>query len=80
VPTLGGSRILQIPPGTAHGTEITIRGEGIRNFRSGAKGNEVVKINVVIPKNLSAEERDLIEKFRDLNEKRGEGKRHFGIF
>ncbi|MGC8586947.1 MAG: molecular chaperone DnaJ [Candidatus Micrarchaeia archaeon] len=80
VPTLHGAKTVQISPGTTHGTEIVIKGEGIRNFRSGNRGNEIVRVKISIPKNLSGEERELIEKFKDIDSKGGKDKKHFGIF
>jgi DnaJ-class molecular chaperone len=46
-------------PGTQSGTMLRLRGEGI-NYSHG-RGDELVRINVRVPKNLTPRERELIE-------------------
>jgi len=59
VPSLTGEKSLRVPPGTQSGTILRMRGEGIPN-RFG-KGDQLVHINVLIPKKLNRRQRELVE-------------------
>lgn len=62
VPTLeGDSCPLRIPPGTQHGQEFTIRGRGIPHLHDGGRGDLRVRVRVVVPKELTPEQRRLLE-------------------
>ncbi len=62
VPTLDGKVKYSIPEGTQHGDTFRLRGKGIPYFRSSGRGDQFVTVNVVIPRNLTAEQRELVEK------------------
>lgn len=59
VPTLFGEKPLKIPSGTQSGGIIRMKGDGIPT-RFG-KGDQLVHINVVVPKKLKRRQRELIE-------------------
>ncbi len=59
--TIDGRVILKIPPGTQSGTKFRLRGKGIKI--DGSKGDQYVEILVEIPKNLSEEQKRLMEQF-----------------
>ncbi|MHB1829888.1 MAG: molecular chaperone DnaJ [Candidatus Micrarchaeaceae archaeon] len=81
VPAIDGMKTIDIAPGTAPGTRIVVRGAGIKHLNSNSKGDEIVVVNVNIPKSISASERELIERYRDGEKKTGShGDRKFGIF
>jgi molecular chaperone DnaJ len=61
VPTLEGSVIMKIPPGTQGGTTFRLRGKGVPELRGKAVGDELVKVNVEIPRNLSPRQKELVE-------------------
>jgi molecular chaperone DnaJ len=63
VPTLDGEEELEIEPGTQPGTVLTLRGKGMPSLRRGRRGDQRVVVNVVIPRKLSAEQRDLLQQF-----------------
>jgi molecular chaperone DnaJ len=65
VPTLEGSASLELPAGTQPGDVITLRGQGMPSLRRGRKGDLRVVVNVVIPRRLSAEQRELLERLSD---------------
>ncbi|HWX46219.1 MAG TPA: molecular chaperone DnaJ [Solirubrobacteraceae bacterium] len=65
VPTLDGTATLQIPPGTQPGEVLTVRGQGMPSLRRGRRGDLRVVVNVVIPRRLSAEQRELMERMHD---------------
>ena len=62
VPTLEGDEEVEIEPGTQPGELITLKGRGMPALRRGRAGDQIVVVNVVIPRNLSGEQRDLLEK------------------
>jgi len=61
VPTLDRSVELTIPAGTQSGRRLRLRGQGL-NRRGGGRGDEYVKIKIVIPPKLTDKERELFEK------------------
>jgi molecular chaperone DnaJ len=65
VATLEGEHEVDIPAGTQPGTVITLRGRGMPSLRSRRPGDQRVVVNVVIPRNLSAEQRRMLEDFGD---------------
>jgi len=75
VPTLQGDATLRIPQGTQPGTTISLRGRGLPDLRGG-QGNLHVTVGVKVPKQLSDEQRGLLEEFaRTAGEKPSSKKR-----
>ncbi len=62
VPTVDGDSFLKIPSGTQPGKIVRMRGKGVPHLRGNGRGDQLVIINVDIPKSLSNEQRELIEK------------------
>lgn len=61
-PTIDGKKVkIKIPSGTAHGSVLRVRGEGMPSLRTGVRGDLHVKILVEIPQKLSAKAKALIE-------------------
>ena len=80
VPTLAGDEEVEIEAGTQPGTVITLKGRGMPALRRGRAGDQIVLVNVVIPRNLSAEQRKLLEQLgRTLGERNLEAAEE-GIF
>jgi molecular chaperone DnaJ len=65
VPTLDGDEELEIPAGTQPGTIFTLRGKGMPSLRRGRRGDQRVIANVVIPRNLDADQREQLKRFAD---------------
>jgi molecular chaperone DnaJ len=65
VPTLGEPSALEVPAGTQPGEVIVLRGQGMPALRRGRHGDLRVVVNVVIPRRLSAEQREALERFND---------------
>ncbi|HEX4760824.1 MAG TPA: molecular chaperone DnaJ [Thermoleophilaceae bacterium] len=63
VPTLDGEEEVEIEPGTQPGTVVTLRGKGMPSLQRGRRGDQRVVVNVMIPRRLNAEQRDLLERF-----------------
>lgn len=61
VPTVDGVEMLRIPPGTQPGKVLRLRGKGVPYLRGNGRGDQLVIINVEIPKNLTPEQRHLFE-------------------
>jgi molecular chaperone DnaJ len=69
VPTLDGDEDLDVPAGTQPGTVVTLPGRGMPSLGRGRRGDQRVVLNVVVPRNLSAEQRELLDGFdRTLTE------------
>jgi molecular chaperone DnaJ len=62
VDTLEGVAEVELPAGTQPGEVITLRGEGMPSLSRGKRGNLRVVVNVVIPRRLSREQRELLER------------------
>ena len=65
IPTLEGKQTYTVPEGTQTGTVFTLRQKGIQYVNSKARGNLYVTVNVEVPKNLSAEQKELLRKFAE---------------
>jgi molecular chaperone DnaJ len=70
VPTLNGEANLKIPAGTQPGTHFRLRGLGIPDVRGFHKGDEIVRVQVEVPAKLNKEEREVVEKLRELHDSR----------
>jgi len=62
VPTLDGDEEIEVEPGTQPGEVITLKGRGMPALGRGRAGDQIVVVNVVIPRNLSDEQRELLER------------------
>src|SRR5205807_6809231 len=65
VPTLDGTASVELSPGTQPGEALTLRGQGMPSLRRGRRGNLRVVVNVVIPRRLSSEQRELLQRLND---------------
>jgi molecular chaperone DnaJ len=61
VPTIDGSTELEIPAGTQPNETFLVRGQGMPALRSGRRGNIQVVVNVVVPRRLKRDQRELLE-------------------
>jgi molecular chaperone DnaJ len=59
VPTLYGESDLTIPAGTQPGERFTLKGKGLPKLNSNRKGDQIVKVNLVTPKNITDDEKKL---------------------
>jgi molecular chaperone DnaJ len=65
VPTLDGEEEIEVAAGTQPGAVVTLRGRGMPTIGRGRRGDQRVVLNVVIPRNLSERQRELLEELRD---------------
>ncbi len=63
VPTIDGMIKYTIPDGTQSGTAFRLRGKGIKNIRTGIRGDQIINVVVEVPKNLTAEQKSVLAKF-----------------
>ena len=61
VPTLDGTVTVRIPPGTASGTTLRVRGRGVPAGRRSPAGDLLVTVQVDVPQRLSDAERRAVE-------------------
>jgi curved DNA-binding protein len=64
VPTLDGSIKLRLPAGTEDRQQLRVRGKGLPKGKTGERGDFFVTINVVLPTQVSDDERKLWEQLR----------------
>lgn len=67
VPTLDGSVTLRVPAGTNNGRQLRVRGRGLPGGPSGERGDLYVVVNIELPGQLTAEERELWEKLSRIS-------------
>ena len=65
VPTVDGEVKLKIPAGTQPGKIIRMRGKGVPHLHRDSRGDQLVIVNITIPKSLKQEERELFEKLAE---------------
>ena len=64
-PTLQGTAAVEVAQGTQPGEVITLRGQGMPSLRGGRRGDVKVVVNVVVPRRLSEEQRELIGRLQE---------------
>ncbi len=75
VPTLSeGTVLVTIPPGTSCGAKLRLRGKGVRDPKTGVRGDQYVVVKIVVPKQLSEKAKSLMKEFAQeasLNPRQG---------
>ncbi|MEG1910804.1 MAG: DnaJ C-terminal domain-containing protein, partial [Bacteroidales bacterium] len=82
VPTLSGKARVKIDAGTQSGKLLRLRGKGLPDLQSRYHtGDLIININVWVPKNLSREDKETLEKLKNMNcMKPNPGKEDLGFF
>lgn len=65
IPTIEGKVKVKIEAGTQPGKILRLRGKGLPDVNGYGKGDLLAKVNVWIPKNLSKDEKKLVEKMKE---------------
>jgi len=65
IPTIENEIKIRIRPGTQSGTMMRLREQGVPHLHSHGKGDEYVRINVVIPEKLNHEQKNIIEEMKE---------------
>ena len=63
VPTLDGNVSFQIPAGTQNGAVFRLKGKGIPHLRGRGRGDHRIKVRIVVPGDLTEEQKDLLRAF-----------------
>jgi len=63
LPTLDGNVSLKVPAGTQSGKIFRLRGKGVTTVRDSRQGDLFAQVAVETPVNLTAEQKELLEKF-----------------
>ena len=71
IPTIDGAKAkIKIPAGTQGGKQFRLKGKGMPYMRGSGNGDLYVQINTEVPVSLNKEQKELLEKFRKIeNEK-----------
>jgi molecular chaperone DnaJ len=64
-PTLDGAVSVEVPAGTQPGEIVTLRGRGMPSLQGARNGDLRVVMNVVVPRRLSDEQRELIARLQE---------------
>ena len=73
VKTLSGEVEMKIPKGCQPDTRLMLRGKGIEEIHGRRKGNQVVHLKLVIPKEITPRQEELIREFDDETREHGKG-------
>lgn len=68
VPTVHGKVSLKIPAGTQTGTTFRLKEKGAPKLRGKGNGDQMVTIKIVIPKQLTNDQADLLRQFADASD------------
>ncbi len=71
IPTIdGGKAKIKIPSGTQSGKQFRLKSKGMPYMRGSGNGDLYVQVNTEVPVSLNKEQKELLEKFREIeNEK-----------
>lgn len=61
VPTIDGKVAVKVPAGANSGTQLRLRGRGIQPGKNGERGDQYVRLVVVLPKEIDEDLKDAIE-------------------
>jgi DnaJ-class molecular chaperone len=70
IPSHEGEREIELPSGVQHGTQFALRGHGLPGSGGGPPGDLRIVIHVIVPSDLSEEQRELAEKLEESLEPR----------
>lgn len=71
IETVQGNVRIKIPAGTQPDTLIRLRGKGVKMLRGTGHGDHYVRIKVVVPKNLTSQQKELLKEFDGAPKKSG---------
>lgn len=65
VPTIDGKVKIKIEPGTQSGKILRLKGKGIKDLNGYSRGDQLIHVNVWTPKQLSKEEKSILENLKN---------------
>jgi molecular chaperone DnaJ len=66
VPTLTGKARLKIDAGTPFGKFLKMSNKGIKHLNQGGYGDQIVRININVPKKVNSKEKELLKEISDM--------------
>jgi len=66
VPTLNGKAMLKIDPGTQPGKMLKMRSKGLGRLNSNGSGDQLVKVNIAVPKKVNAKEKEMMNQLAQM--------------
>ena len=66
VPTIEGRVKIKVPAGTQSGKIFRLKGKGLPSVQAYGKGDQLIHVNVWTPKKVNDEERELLERLREM--------------
>ncbi len=76
IPSHEGEREIELPAGTQPGSQFALRGNGMPGANGGPPGDMVIAVQVIVPEQLSEEQREMAEKLGETIEARNLRSRH----
>lgn len=64
VPTIDGKVAVSVPPGSNTGTTLRLRGKGLVNRRTAQRGDQMVRLKLVLPEPMDPELKRFVEKWQ----------------
>ena len=69
VPTVDGSAVVRVPPGTQTGQIFRMRGKGAPSLlQPGTRGDQLVEVRVVVPRVADERSKEILREFARLND------------
>ena len=65
VPTIDGKVKIKIDPGTQSGKLLRLKDKGVKEVNGYGRGDQLIYVNIWTPKNLTADEKAMLEKLRN---------------
>jgi molecular chaperone DnaJ len=66
VPTIDGRSLVRIPPGTNSGKTLRLKEKGVPSARNGARGDQYVEIQIVVPEPTDERVRKLLKEMEEI--------------
>ena len=64
VPTIDGTAKIKIEPGTTAGKVLRLKGKGLPEYGTGRVGDILIKVDLFVPKNISREEKKIMQQLQ----------------
>jgi molecular chaperone DnaJ len=66
VPTIDGRSLVRIPPGTSSGKTLRLKEKGVPSARNGARGDQYVEIQILVPEPTDERVRNLMKELEEV--------------
>lgn len=81
VPTIEGTRVsVKIPAGTQPGDKFRLKDKGMTIYRRSSRGDMYVEVRVEIPRNLSKDQKEILEQFNKTSKEEKNQPDSFNFF